>query len=157
MLGTKRTVAGQSCRLLHLDELYPAERLCDMLPHCDFLALTLPATPEVQGLIDKRMLSLMKPGSVLINVSRGTTVIESELIEALRTGHLRGAALDVFEREPLPSDSPLWRMDNVFISPHSASCAEFEDENITHLFIDNLKRFLDGRQLRNVIRPELQY
>ncbi len=79
------------------------------------------------------------------------------LIKHLQGGHLNGAALDAFEGEPLPPDSPLWHMENDIISPHSASCAECEDINITNLFIDNLKRFVDGRPLRNVIRRELQH
>jgi phosphoglycerate dehydrogenase-like enzyme len=100
---------------------------------------------------------MMKPGAVFLNVSRGATIDEGELIKALKSGHLGGAALDVFETEPLPKESPLWDFDNVIISPHSASCAEHEDTNITELFIDNLQRYLDGRPLKNVIRPDIMY
>ena len=157
VLGTKRTVTGVKPETLHVDKLYAPSDLKAMLAECDYLVVSVPATPEVFGLVDDEMLSVMKPGAVVINICRGTTVVESALIKHLQSGHLRGAALDVFEKEPLPPDSPLWDMENVIISPHSASCAEYEDINITDLFIDNLRRFLDGRPLRNVIRPELQY
>ncbi len=157
VIGTKRTVTGVKPETLHVDRLYAPSDLKAMISECDYLVVSVPATPEVFALVDDEMLAVMKPGAVVINICRGTTVVESALIKHLQSGHLRGAALDVFEREPLPSGSPLWDMENVIISPHSASCAEYEDINITNLFIDNLKRFLDGRPLRNVIRPELQY
>jgi len=157
VIGTKRTVAGVKPETLHVDRLYAPSDLKAMVAECDYLVVSVPATPEVFGLVDDETLSAMKPGAVVINICRGTTVVESALIKHLQSGHLRGAALDVFEREPLPPDSLLWEMENVIVSPHSASCAEHEDINITNLFIDNLKRFLDGRPLRNVIRPELQY
>jgi len=157
VIGTKRNVQGVAPETLHVDRVYSTAELATMLGECDFVAATVPSTPETFHLLDAKMLAAMKPGSVFINCSRGAITVESELIAALTSGHLRGAALDVFDKEPLPVDSPLWGMENVIISPHSASCAEHEDINITNLFIDNLHRFLDGRPLRNVIRPELQY
>jgi phosphoglycerate dehydrogenase-like enzyme len=157
VLGTKRTVTGVKPETLHVDRLFAPTDLKAMLSECDYLVVSVPATPEVFGLVDDEMLSVMKPGAVVINICRGTTVVESALIKHLQSGHLGGAALDVFEKEPLSPSSPLWDMENVIISPHSASCAQHEDINMTDLFIDNLKRFLDGRPLRNVIRVDLQY
>jgi phosphoglycerate dehydrogenase-like enzyme len=92
----------------------------------------------------------MRPGAVLVNISRGQVVDEDALIAALSSGHLGGACLDVFETEPLPASSPLWRLDNVIISPHSASTVEAENRLLTELFTDNMQRWLGGRPLRNV-------
>jgi len=157
VLGTKRTVEGANAALLGVDRLYPRSQLGEMLAECDFLSITPPGTPETEGMLDYDMLRRLKEGAVLINTSRGTVVVEEDLIRVLEEGHLRGAALDVFRTEPLPQDNPLWDMDNVLVSPHSASCAEFEDQLMTDLFIENLRRYLDGLPLKNVIDPELQY
>jgi phosphoglycerate dehydrogenase-like enzyme len=94
---------------------------------------------------------------VLVNVSRGSLVDERALIEALRSGAIGGAALDVFETEPLPADSPLWDLDNVIVSPHSASTVATENAALTELFCDNLRRYLDGQPLRNEYQRELGY
>jgi phosphoglycerate dehydrogenase-like enzyme len=91
----------------------------------------------------------MRAGSVLVNISRGPVVDEEALVSALRTGHLGGACLDVFAAEPLPAGSPLWDLPNVIISPHSAATVAAENGLITDLFIDNLRRWMAGRPLRN--------
>ena len=91
----------------------------------------------------------MRPGSVLVNISRGPVVDEEALVSALRAGHLGGACLDVFATEPLPAGSPLWDMPNVIVSPHSAATVAAENGLLTDLFIDNLQRWLAGRPLRN--------
>jgi phosphoglycerate dehydrogenase-like enzyme len=100
-------------------------------------------------MIGKAELALLPKGAVLINIGRGALVDESALIEALSSGHLGGACLDVFEEEPLPSGSPLWEMSNVLISPHSASTSDRENRRITDLFCENLRRFLAGEPLLN--------
>jgi len=99
----------------------------------------------------------MSGGALFINIGRGSTVDEAALIAALQAGKLGGAALDVFEEEPLPAASPLWDMPNVLVSPHSASTSDRENERIIDLFCDNLRRFLDGRPLRNVLDVERLY
>jgi phosphoglycerate dehydrogenase-like enzyme len=93
----------------------------------------------------------IKPGAVLINIARGSVIDEPALIAALRSGHLRGAALDVVAREPLAPDSPLWDMPNVLITPHSMSTGIDENDRLTTLFCDNLRRYLAEQPLRNVI------
>jgi phosphoglycerate dehydrogenase-like enzyme len=108
-------------------------------------------------MIGKAELALLKPGAYLINIARGAVVDEPALVEALRSGHLSGAALDVFDQEPLPASSPLWEMENVLVSPHSASTSDRENERLTDLFCDNLRRFLDSQPLRNVLNPDLYY
>src|SRR3989442_1486481 len=96
-------------------------------------------------------LARLKPNCVLINIARGQVIDEAALIETLRAGRIAGAALDVFETEPLPADSPLWDMSNVLINPHSASTSHHENARICDLFCDNLRRYLAGQPLRNVL------
>ena len=157
VLGIKRTHQGTDPAPLGVDEMYSKENIHDMLGQCDFVSLTVPTTRETYQYMDYDMFKAMRPGSILINNSMGTIVKEEDLIRALEEGHLGGAALDVFAQEPLDPDNPLWEMENVLISPHSASCAEWEDAEMTELFIDNLRRYLDDKPLRNAIDPELQY
>jgi glyoxylate/hydroxypyruvate reductase len=126
-----------------------SDQLHRVLPEADALVLACPLTEQTRGLIGAAELALMPPGSVLVNISRGPVVDEEALVSALRTGHLGGACLDVFATEPLPAGSPLWDMPNVIVSPHSAATAAAENGLITSLFIDNLRRWLAGRPLRN--------
>ena len=117
-----------------------------MLPECDYVVLIVPYTPESHHLIDEAALRAMKPSSVLINIARGGVVDEAALITALREGWIAGAALDVFEEEPLPADHPLWTMPNVLISPHVAGFTPHYHERVMGVFSENLHRFLmDGR------------
>jgi glyoxylate/hydroxypyruvate reductase len=120
------------------------------LPEVDALVLACPLTEQTRHLIGERELRLMRPGAVVVNISRGQVIDEDALIDALRGNHLGGACLDVFATEPLPASSPLWEMDNVIISPHSASTVAAENGLLTDLFTDNLRRWLDGQPLRNV-------
>jgi phosphoglycerate dehydrogenase-like enzyme len=119
------------------------------LPQVDALVLACPLTEQTRGLIGAAELALMRPGSVLVNISRGPVVDEGALVSALRSGHLGGACLDVFATEPLPAGSPLWDMPNVIVSPHSAATVAAENGLLTDLFIDNLHRWMAGRPLRN--------
>ena len=157
VVGTVRSVEGRSAEDLYLDRLLPTARIDEMLDDLDFLVLSCPHTLETDGLIDARRLAALKPGAVLINIARGAVVDEPALIAALQSGHLAGAALDVFAREPLPEESPLWEMHNVLVSPHSASTAGTENARIVDLFCDNLRRYLEDRPLRNVLDNELLY
>jgi phosphoglycerate dehydrogenase-like enzyme len=136
---------------------YPPQELHSMLPQVEVLVLSVPHTPQTEKMIGKTELDMLKPGTYLINIARGAVVDEPALIEALRSKHLSGAALDVFQEEPLPPSSPLWDMENVLVSPHSASTSGRENERLTDLFCDNLRRFLDGQPLRNVLDTQLYY
>jgi phosphoglycerate dehydrogenase-like enzyme len=151
VIGTKKSVQGIDPRQLNVDELYPIHRLHDLLAVSDYVALSLPFTAETAGLIGEAEFQAMKPGAVLINVARGRIVDELAMIGALRSGHLAGAALDVTAVEPLPEDSPLWDMANVIVTPHSMSTEIHENERIVEIFCDNLRRYLAGKPLRNVI------
>jgi phosphoglycerate dehydrogenase-like enzyme len=128
-----------------------------LLPQADSVVITLPLTDETRGMFDRRRIALMKPGAILVNIGRGPVVEEDALIDALRSGRLRGAALDVFETEPLPRDSPLWDLDNVILSPHTAAQSIHENERIVELFAENLRRYLAGEELRSRIRTDLFY
>lgn len=128
-----------------------------MLAQADTVVVIVPHTPHTDRMIGAAEFASMKAGAYFINIARGAVVDEAALIEALRSGQLSGAALDVFAQEPLPDDSPLWRMPNVLITPHSASTSDRENQRITDLFCDNLRRFLTGQPLRNVLDIERLY
>ena len=150
-IGVKRTVSGQDPAAHDVDELLPASEFRQALPRADFIVLTAPHTYETEGVLGRAELALLPKGAVVINIGRGALVDEPALIDALQSGHLGGAALDVFAVEPLPTTSPLWSMPNVLVSPHSASTSDRENARITELFCDNLRRFMEGRPLRNVL------
>ncbi len=128
-----------------------------VLPEADFLVIVVPQTNETTGIIGAPELTALPRGAVVINIGRGAVVDETALIDALRSGHLGGASLDVFAREPLPPSSPLWDMPNVLVSPHSGSTSDRENARITDLFCDNIERFLHGQPLRNVFDPSRWY
>ena len=111
---------------------------------------TVPLTAESRGLIGARELGLLPRGAVVINVSRGPVLDEDALIEALRSGHLGGASLDVFRVEPLPAESPLWEMPNVMITPHASGTHDRVSEFTADLFLENLARYAGGRPLLNL-------
>ncbi len=157
VIGTVRDPGGRRAEDLYLDALLPAERADEVIECADYLVLCSPHTPETDGLLNASRLARMKRDAVLINIARGALVDEPALIAALREERLRGAALDVFAREPLPPDSPLWDMPNVLICPHSASTAFSENTRLVDLFCDNLRRYLDGQPLRNVLDYTLLY
>ena len=140
-----------------VERFYQPEELPEMLPQVDVLVLSVPHTPKTEKMIGARELAHLKPGAYLINIARGAVVDEPALIEALQSGHLSGAALDVFAEEPLPASSPLWGLENVLISPHSASTSDRENQRLVDLFCDNLRRFIDGEALRNVLDTQLMY
>ncbi|WP_349570465.1 2-hydroxyacid dehydrogenase [Azotobacter salinestris] len=124
-----------------------------LLEESDFVCLTLPLTAATTGLIDARELARMRPESILINISRGKVVDETALLEALQAGRLRGAGLDVFEREPLPADSPLLRLDNVVATPHIGSATHETREAMARCAVDNLLAALAGRRPANLVNP----
>lgn len=156
VVATKRSVSP-GAQEPDIDALVPLSDLHGLLAETDYLVLAVPHTRETEGLIGRRELEALKPGAVLINVARGVIVDEPALIESLRSGHLGGAALDVFAKEPPAQDNPLWSMPNVLVSPHSASTVETENAQLTDLFCDNLKRYLTGRPLVNVLDKERLY
>jgi phosphoglycerate dehydrogenase-like enzyme len=149
VIGIRRSSAGANDP--DVDEVFTPDRLADVLGQCDYLVLCVPYTSETAGMLGAAELAQLKLSAVLINIARGTIVDEAALIAALAADKLGGAALDVFSREPLPADSPLWNMPNVLVTPHSMSTANSENEWLTDLFCDNLRRYLEGEPLRNQV------
>ena len=121
------------------------------------MVLAVPDTPATRGMIDRAALERMKPGAVLVNVARGKLVDEDALVEALEEGRLRGAALDVFSHEPLAADHPLWRLPNVLITPHVSAVTRGFWRREVDLIVENVRRYLAGRPLRNVVDVEAGY
>ncbi|MCG6958233.1 MAG: D-2-hydroxyacid dehydrogenase [Gemmatimonadetes bacterium] len=157
ILGIKRSVSRDDVASLGVDEIYPPEALRALLPRAHALVLCAPHTPDTEGILGEDELALLPEGAIFVNVARGALVDEAALTRALASGHLGGAALDVFAEEPLPSESPLWALPNVLVSPHSASTSDGENGRITDLFCENLRRFLAGEELLNVLDVERMY
>ncbi len=128
-----------------------------VLPDTDGIVLACPLTAETENLLSADLLETLTPGTVLVNISRGQVVDETAMIAALTDGRLGGAALDVATVEPLPADSPLWDLDNVVVSPHSASTVATENGLITDIFCENLRRWLAGEPLLNRYDPDRGY
>lgn len=137
--------------------IYPGEATRSMVAECDYVAITLPLTEKTHHLFDEEMFRAMRPNAYLVNIGRGPIINERDLVKALKKGWIAGAGLDVFETEPLPADSALWQLDNVIISPHISGFTPHYDERATDLFAENLKRYLGGRPLLNVVDREVQY
>jgi phosphoglycerate dehydrogenase-like enzyme len=157
VLGIRRRPGAPPPAADAVDGIFGPDRLQDLLPTADYLVLTLPHTDDTEALIGERELAALPDGAVLINIGRGALVSEEALVAALRSGRLGGAFLDVFAREPLPSDSPLWDMPNVVVSPHSASTSEGENGRIVALFCENLRRDRAGEPLLNVLNVDRLY
>jgi phosphoglycerate dehydrogenase-like enzyme len=126
------------------------DRLAEVLPRADWLLLACPLTDRTRGLVDAAALARLPAGAGLVNVARGEVVDEPALIEALRSGRVSGAFLDVFAHEPLPAHSPLWTMENVIATPHSAGVSDGNEARVDRMFLENLARWRAGEPLRNL-------
>ena len=135
------------------DEMHGPDALPALLPRADFVSLHVRLNPATRGLLSREGIAAMKAGAYLVNTSRGPVVDEAALIDALRSGHLAGAYLDVFETEPLPAESPLWSMPNVLITPHSSDNVHGWPCRFAALFADNLERWRAGEPLVNQVTP----
>ncbi|MFC9975945.1 D-2-hydroxyacid dehydrogenase [Spirillospora sp. NPDC127200] len=157
--GLRVTGLGRTARPADPDlgAVLAAGDLHAALPHADYVVLAAPLTARTRGMIDAAALARMRPSARLINVGRGPLAVQDDLVAALRGGRIAGAALDVFEDEPLPASSPLWGMPNVVVSPHMAGDAAGWREALVALFADNLDRRLHRRPLRNVVDKRLGY
>lgn len=147
---TKGTPAG-------VQQVYALEQLDDVLSQSDYVVLSLPVTPQTSGLMNASRLARMKPDACLINVGRGPLVVEAALAEALRRRQIGGAALDVFDEEPLPANSPLWDLENLLITPHTAGMTEKLWERHYALLAENLRRYLNHEPLLGVVDKKQGY
>ena len=144
ILATQRVAAAPDASV---DEIHPATAVNDLLGRADVISLHVRLTPETAGMVDRQWLSAMKSGSILVNTSRGAVVDEAALVEALASGHLGGAYLDVSACEPLPSQSRLWSFPNVLITPHAADNVTDWRQRYAVRFAENLERWNAGRPL----------
>jgi len=133
------------------------ERLDELAGEADAIVVTLPLTDETRGLIGHETIARLRDGAIFVNVGRGGVVDEQALVDALRSGKLGGAALDVFAEEPLPEASPFWELDNVILSPHTAALSAHENARLVELFAENLRRYLRGDDLLSRIDTSLFY
>lgn len=139
------------------EKVFPATKLHDVLPEGDFVVLAAPETPETRRMIGARELALMKPSAYFLNVARGSLVDEPALIDALERHTIAGAALDVTSQEPLPPESPLWKLENAFITPHMSAVNEHLWTRQIDLLMENLERWFSGRELLNRVDLERGY
>ncbi len=139
------------------EKIYQTGYLLDMLPQCDYVVVLVPLTPETHHLFGAKAFASMKESAFFFNLARGGLVDETALIAALRQGQIAGAGLDVFEKEPLSSESALWQMENVIISPHVSGFTPKYDDRASDLFAENLRRYLAGEPLLNLVDRERGY
>ncbi len=149
--GLNRT--GAACN--EVEAVFSIDRIGEFLSEPDYLVMSLPETAHTKGFIDTGKLQLMKPTAVLINVGRGSTIVEQDLVEALREGVIGGAVLDVFEQEPLAKNNPLWELPNVFVTPHHAALSFPGD--ISAIFIENYHRYINQEPLLHVVDFDAGY
>jgi phosphoglycerate dehydrogenase-like enzyme len=148
VLGTD---ARRSGPIADVDEVHVPGDLDDLLPEADFVVLGVPHTPETEGLMNRTRLQRMRRSGFLINIGRGVTLRLDDLVSALDAGEIAGAALDVFEEEPLPAAHPLWSMPNVVITPHVAVTGPYTDDRREEIVVENAARFARNEPLINVV------
>ena len=134
-----------------VDEMVPPARLLNVLPRTDWLALACPLTDETRRIIGAEAIALLPKGAHILNIARGEVVDESAMIDALNSGHLAGAYLDVFEVEPLPQESPLWSIPNVIVTPHNSSISKGNDRRAADFFLRNLKAWAANQPMENEV------
>ena len=140
-----------------VDEAMGNDRLLELMARSDYVVVAAPLTPDTRGLVSAAAIAAMKPSAVMINVGRGAVIDEPALIEALRHKRIRGAALDVFEQEPLPAGHPLYGLDNLLLSPHCADHTQTWIDDAMQFYCSNLERFIRGEPLLNVVEKRLGY
>ncbi|HEX5472794.1 MAG TPA: D-2-hydroxyacid dehydrogenase [Lacipirellulaceae bacterium] len=141
----------------HVAKLLPADAVDNILPVIDILILAAPLTEHTRGMIDARRMAMLPQGALLINVARGPLVDTDDLIEALESGHLGGAGIDVVDPEPLPPESRLWDLPNVIITPHVGGQSATRADDMTNFFCENLRRYLAGQPLVNLVDKRLGF
>jgi phosphoglycerate dehydrogenase-like enzyme len=140
-----------------VDRVYATKDILEMLPECDYVVVAAPLTPTTKHLMSTAQFNAMKPAAIIMNVGRGPVIDEAAMVEALSSKRIRGAALDVFEVEPLPQDSPLWVLDNVLMSAHTADHTKDWLEDAVNVFMDEFARWKNGKPLKNVVDKRAGY
>ncbi len=147
-IGVKRNIEG---KIDYIDELYSNAQLEIALKQGDYIVIALPLTEETRGFIGRKEFAVMKETAFFVNIARGEVVDEGALIEALKEGRIAGAALDVFTEEPLSPDSPFYDLENVYITPHISAAHPDYNLKAVRLFIENLKSYLENREIKNLV------
>ena len=155
VLGMRRSLSGE--QEPDVDQLFLPEQLHELLRLCDYVVISVPLTRETEKLIGEDELRVMRSNAYLVNIARGRVIDEQALIQALREGWIAGAGLDVTDEEPLPSESPLYSMPNVILTPHISGNSAHYDTRLAALFADNLKRYRLGQKLQNQYEPSRGY
>jgi phosphoglycerate dehydrogenase-like enzyme len=153
VIGTRREAAP----VPHVARVLPPEGTAEVLSAADFVLLLLPVTPATRDFMDARRLRGMRPSAWLLNYGRGELVVDADLVDAVRQGVIAGAVLDVFRTEPLPDDHPFWTTPGITVLPHFGGLHPTRDELVAALFVENLRRFLDGEPLRHAVDPARGY
>jgi phosphoglycerate dehydrogenase-like enzyme len=157
VLAVKRHASPSNGAGSLVEEIYTPDRRIEMLPLCDYVVVAAPLTSETRGMIGEPEFAAMKPAAVVINVGRGPVINEEALVRALSTGRIKGAALDVFDHEPLPQGHPFYKLENVLLSPHCADHTPDWLDNAMQFFIAQYERFRKGEPLINVVDKKLGY
>lgn len=139
------------------EAVYPPSQIDEMMERCDYISVTAPLTAQTRGMVGAHQIALMKPSAVIINVGRGPVIDEAALIAALKSNRIRGAALDVFDVEPLPEEHPFYQLENVMMSAHGADNLPDSRERAVEFFVENFKRFLNNEALQNVVDKHAGY
>ena len=153
VIGTRRA-AGT---LPHVERVYAPEETDEVLAQSDFVVLLLPATPETENIINAARLARMKKTAWLLNFGRGALIDDAALVAAAKSGSIAGAILDVFRQEPLPKDDPFWGTENILVLPHIGGLHPARDSMVAALLVENLRRFLDGAPLKEVVDRKAGY
>lgn len=157
VLGLKRHAPADGKRDEFAERIFPAEQRLEVIAQSDYIALAAPLTPETRGILGKAEIAAMKPTAVVINVGRGPLIDESELVRVLTEKRIRGAALDVFDHEPVPAGHAFYKLENVLLSPHSADHTLDWLDNSMLFFVEQFERYARGEKLRSVVNKALGY
>lgn len=153
VIGTKRRPAP----LDHVAKVYPPEATDEVLSASDFVLLLLPSTTDTENFMDAKRFRAMRQSAYLLNFARGALIVDADLIEAVRSKTIAGAVLDVFRKEPLPSDHPFWRTEGIMVLPHIGGLHPQRDEAVAEVFVANARRFIAGEPLETVVDRKLGY
>ena len=153
VIGTRRATGA----LAHVERVYTPEETDEVLAQSDFVVLLLPATPETESIINATRLARMKKTAWLLNFGRGALIDDAALVAAAKSGTIAGAILDVFRQEPLPKDDPFWGTENILVLPHIGGLHPARDSMVAALLVENLRRFLDGAPLKEVVDRKAGY
>lgn len=153
VIGTKRSPVA----IPHVAKVYPPEATDEVLGASDFVLLLLPPTPDTENFMNAKRFGAMRPSAYFLNFARGALIVDQDLIEAVRSKTIAGAVLDVFRKEPLPSDHPFWTTEGILVLPHIGGLHPQRDEAVAEVFIANARRFLAGEPLETVVDRKLGY